>query len=127
MIYLEPKDVELQCQRGITKWDEGNYALRDRGLLESAVFAVQQVVFGVQPYPTLASAAAAYWFKIAKNHPFEQGNKRAGFLSAISFLRLNGHKLVMTNAEAIALGEAMMANEINDPHELAARLKIKRM
>jgi death on curing protein len=34
-------------------------------------------------------------FAIADNHPFEQGNKRTGFLAFRSFLLLNGYDIVM--------------------------------
>lgn len=34
--------------------------------------------------------AAAYLFHIARNHPFVDGNKRAGLICAIVFLGLNG-------------------------------------
>lgn len=35
--------------------------------------------------------AAAYLYHIVQNHPFVDGNKRAGFLAALVFLDLNGH------------------------------------
>ena len=34
--------------------------------------------------------AAAHLFHIVKNHPFVDGNKRAGVLSALVFLDVNG-------------------------------------
>lgn len=34
--------------------------------------------------------AAAYLFHIVSNHPFVDGNKRAGLLSALVFLDVNG-------------------------------------
>lgn len=34
--------------------------------------------------------AAAYLFHITRNHPFVDGNKRAGLICAIVFLGLNG-------------------------------------
>ena len=33
--------------------------------------------------------AAAYLFHIAQNHPFVDGNKRAGVMAALSFLHTN--------------------------------------
>jgi death on curing protein len=33
--------------------------------------------------------AAAYLFHIVKNHPFVDGNKRAGAMAAFTFLKLN--------------------------------------
>lgn len=37
--------------------------------------------------------AAAYLFHIVRNHPFVDGNKRAGLICAIAFLGLNGSTL----------------------------------
>jgi death-on-curing protein len=37
--------------------------------------------------------AVALMFGIARNHPFVQGNKRTGFVSALMFLRVNGWDL----------------------------------
>jgi death on curing protein len=38
----------------------------------------------------LFDMAGAYLFHIVSNHPFVDGNKRAGLLSALVFLDLNG-------------------------------------
>lgn len=40
--------------------------------------------------------AAAYLFHIVRNHPFVDGNKRVGAVSAIVFLRLNDQDLNLT-------------------------------
>ncbi len=37
--------------------------------------------------------AAAYLFHLVKNHPFMDGNKRVGAVSALVFLVLNGFEL----------------------------------
>lgn len=71
----------------------GGVGLRDRALLESAV-AQPRASFGGQfAHETLPAMAAAYLFHIVANHPFVDGNKRAGLLSALTFLALNGIKL----------------------------------
>jgi death-on-curing protein len=41
--------------------------------------------------------AAAYLFHIVKNHPFVDGNKRAGLMAALVFLHLNGVSLLEHN------------------------------
>jgi death-on-curing protein len=68
----------------------GAPALRDEGLLESAL-AMPQAGFGDEYlHRDLFEMAAAYLFHIVKNHPFADGNKRAGAVAARVFLRLNG-------------------------------------
>jgi death-on-curing protein len=90
----------------------GAVGIRDLGLLESAV-AMPQVGFaGEFLHADLFEMAAAYLFHIVKNHPFVDGNKRAGAMSAYVFLRLNGLDLQASNesfegiVRAVAEGKA---------------------
>jgi death-on-curing protein len=68
----------------------GGAGLRDRGLLESAVVQPQLFFDGEFAHPGLFEMAAAYLFHIVSNHPFVDGNKRAGVLAALVFLDVNG-------------------------------------
>jgi death-on-curing protein len=68
----------------------GSAGLRDRGLLESAVAQPQASFGGELAHDGLFAMAAAYLFHIVSNHPFVDGNKRAGMLSAVVFLDVNG-------------------------------------
>lgn len=68
----------------------GSAGLRDRGLLESAVAQPQMSFGGELAHDGLFAMAAAYLFHIVSNHPFVDGNKRAGMLSAVVFLDVNG-------------------------------------
>jgi death-on-curing protein len=67
--------------------------IRDGGLLESAVAQPQAYCFGRFLHENLFAMAAAYLFHIVKNHPFVDGNKRTGLVSAATFLCLNGYWL----------------------------------
>ena len=51
---------------------------------------------------------AAYLYHIVQNHPFIDGNKRTGAVSALTFLALNGYKLKATqdDFEAMVLSVA---------------------
>jgi death-on-curing protein len=51
---------------------------------------------GSDLYPTLVEKAAALSFSIIKNHPFVDGNKRAGHATMATFLMLNGCDLIGT-------------------------------
>jgi death-on-curing protein len=68
----------------------GSSGVRDPGLLESALLQAQAGFGGQYLHEDLTSMAAAYLFSIVKNHPFIDGNKRAGLASALTFLDLNG-------------------------------------
>jgi death-on-curing protein len=58
--------------------------------LESAVAQPQASFGGTYVHEGLFAMAAAYLFHIVSNHPFVDGNKRAGLLAAQVFLDLNG-------------------------------------
>lgn len=68
----------------------GAPGVRDMGLLESAV-AMPMAGFGDQYlHADLFEMAAAYLYHIVGNHPFVDGNKRTGTVTALAFLDLNG-------------------------------------
>lgn len=68
----------------------GRPGVRDPGLLDSAAAMPRAMFGGEYLHPDLAAMAAAYLFHIVGNHPFFDGNKRAGAAAAIVFLILNG-------------------------------------
>jgi death on curing protein len=75
----------------------GESGIRDLGLLQSAL-AMPASGFGDQYFHAdLFEMAAAYLFHLVKNHPFVDGNKRAGFVASYVFLRLNG--IIVTASE----------------------------
>ncbi|MDI1293368.1 MAG: type II toxin-antitoxin system death-on-curing family toxin [Methylobacter sp.] len=77
----------------------GPVGVRDRGLLESALFRPQNLVgYGD---PDLAALAAAYGFGLARNHPFIDGNKRTAFTVMELFLALNGQELIADDTSCI--------------------------
>jgi len=73
--------------------------VRDEGLLKSALARPQQLqAFGENP--DTIELASAYIAGILRNHPFIDGNKRAGFLAGVLFLELNGCRFGATEEEA---------------------------
>ncbi len=77
----------------------GAAGLRDLGLLESAVARPQATFGGEDLYPDLYSKTAALMDSLIRNHPFLDGNKRAGITAAGIFLVRNGLRLTATNEE----------------------------
>ena len=70
----------------------GTAGVRDMGLLESAI-AMPAAGFGDEYlHKDIYEMAAAYLFHIVQNHPFVDGNKRAGAAVAGFFLTTNGVK-----------------------------------
>ncbi|MGA3066670.1 MAG: type II toxin-antitoxin system death-on-curing family toxin [Tepidisphaeraceae bacterium] len=88
-ILLSVEEV-LEIHREQIRRHGGSAEVRDMGLLESAVGAATASVGGQPLHEDLFQTAAAYLFHIVKNHPFVDGNKRAGTAAALVFLDLNG-------------------------------------
>jgi death-on-curing protein len=58
--------------------------------------------------------AALYTIAIVRNHPFVDGNKRAGFLAGILFLELNGFDFGATEENVIQSVLALAAGELDE-------------
>lgn len=84
--------------------------VRDFGLLESALNRPRHLL--AYEVPTLPKLAGAYACGVVQNHPFNDGNKRTGFMVAATFLEVNGLRLTSTEAEVVvstlALAERKM-------------------
>jgi death-on-curing protein len=90
----------------------GAQGIRDEGLLDSALTRPENLALYGQP--DVFDCAAAYAFGLAKNHPFIDGNKRAGFLGAGMFLRLNGYRLTASQQDATLTMLALAASELSE-------------
>ncbi len=82
----------------------GTDGVRDSGSLDSALNAPFQTFDGKEIYPSLLLKAAVMCYLIISNHPFIDGNKRAGIHIMLIFLELNGIKPRYTQKELIELG-----------------------
>lgn len=76
-------------------YGDGHAGVRDLGLLESATYRPQTGY-----YADLPEMAAALMESLIINHPFLDGNKRTAFVATDTFLRLNGFRLRLDQAEA---------------------------
>ena len=77
----------------------GDPGVRDIALLESAVAQPRAMFGGQYLHDDTVTMAAAYLFHIVMNHPFVDGNKRAGALAAFVFLEMNIAELRTTENE----------------------------
>jgi len=93
----------------------GTTGLRDQGLLESALAQPQATFGGEFLHPTLVEQAAAYLYHLAKNHPFVDGNKRTAFAVMVTFLRVNGQRLTLTNDDAYDLVMQVAQGQLDKP------------
>lgn len=93
------RDVIVAVQEELLARFGGLAGIRDEGLLESALGRPQHLL--AYGEPTLSELAAAYAYGIVKNHPFMDGNKRAGFMAAYIFMGANGQDLDAPEEEAV--------------------------
>ena len=98
MKYIELEDL-LQFHALSIQLYGGGEGLRDIGRLEAAIATQEQVVFGSELYPSPHEKAAAMMRGIIADHPFSDGNKRTGILTALIFLELNGFEFVAEKGE----------------------------
>lgn len=99
----------------------GAQGLRDRGLLESALARPLQL-FSYDESADSVTLAAAYTAGIIQNHPFVDGNKRAGFLAGILFLEMNGFRFTASEEHATQAVRDLAAGRVG-LHEYAAFLR----
>jgi death-on-curing protein len=64
-------------------------AIRDLGLLESALARPQATAFGMDAYGSLHEKAAALMESLARNHALIDGNKRLAWTATRLFLAMN--------------------------------------
>ena len=90
----------------------GASGIRDEGLRDSVLARPENLLAYGQP--DAFDCAAAYASGLAKNHPFVDGNKRADFLGAGMFLRLNGFRLNASPQDATLTMLALAASDITE-------------
>ncbi len=110
-VWLERRDVDynyevLMAQHG------GLHGLPNEDTL-GATLARPQYLLAYESESSLFELAAAYGYGFARNHCFPDGNKRVALASMDIFLMLNGHDLVPDEAEAVAIVNAVAADEFS--------------
>lgn len=92
VVFLSLSEV-LQIHRDQIARYGGTAGIRDLDLLKSAVGVPMTNFGGIFLHTSLHEMAAAYLYHLVQNHPFLDGNKRVGTVSALVFLLLNGQEL----------------------------------
>jgi death on curing protein len=75
-------------------------AVRDLGLLESALGRPRASAFGEDAYPALHLKAAALLDSLARNHALVDGNKRLAWVATRLFLVFNDQDVRVPTPEA---------------------------
>jgi death on curing protein len=110
-VYLSIEQV-LALHEDLVGAFGGIAALRDRGLLESALARPAMTFGGDDLYQDLADKAAALMHSLVLNHPFVDGNKRIGVAAAEFFLERNGQRLEASDDDFEAMTLAVAEGKV---------------
>ena len=102
MRYLTVGEV-LGVYNRVIKQSGGGVGIRDLGALESAVAQPRMTFNGEELYRTIVEKASALGFSLIQNHPFIDGNKRAGHAAMEIFLMLNGFEISASVDEQVEI------------------------
>ena len=91
----------------------GLAGVRDENALEAALALARQQ-WSYEPTSDLASLAAAYAFGMARAQPFSDGNKRAAFVTMMTFLGLNKKELSATEVDVVQVMVALAGGELTE-------------
>ena len=111
-VFLTVDEVIYLHGRGIDLYG-GSHGIRDFGLVESATLAAQQSFGGEFLCQSIEEMATTYWFNLANNHGFIDGNKRVALRAADVFLARNGFDLNLSQEEAAVTTERVAAGEVS--------------
>ena len=95
---------------------------RDLTLLESALDRARNL-FAYEPRSSIFGLAATLCVGIARNHPFNDGNKRTALLTARAFLYVNGQELEPSQEDEVTTLVAVADSSLGEP-ELAQWLQL---
>lgn len=90
----------------------GAPGMRDQALLEMG--CARAMNLAAYSDASLAEIAAAYAFGISKAHAFIDGNKRTAFVTALTFLRLNGYSFRPAPVDGVRMMENLASGHVSE-------------
>ena len=119
-VWLEREDC-LAIHEMMLSQHGGLAGVRDEGLLASALARPQNRI-AYRSSSSLSALAASYAAGIVLNLPFLDGNKRTGFMLAVTFLELNGMVFTAIEESVVQYTLGLASGGIKEP-KYAAWLK----
>jgi death-on-curing protein len=93
---------------------EFSTAVVNKQLLESALNAPFAEFQGFVKYPTFHEKAGVLWYRVTKNHPLTDGNKRLGVTCFAYFCILNQQVIWASDKESIRVPEWIAAGMMTE-------------
>lgn len=91
----------------------GAAGIRDIGLIESALYQIDQSFNDAELYPSIKEKAARLCYCLISNHGFVDGNKRIGIFAMLVYIEINNDKLSYTQQELVDLGLGVASGNLN--------------
>jgi death-on-curing protein len=91
----------------------GRHGIRDRGVLESVLDRARNR-YAYEPGADLATLAACHAYGLATTQAFNDGNKRAAYLTAAIFLDLNGYHLAHEDSDIVRIMFAVAERRMSE-------------
>jgi death-on-curing protein len=91
----------------------GLIGIRDENALESALARARQRWF-YESGVDLSRLAADHAFGLSTNHPFNDGNKRVAFVTAVTFLGMNGLEFEATDEDVVATMLTLASGKLSE-------------
>lgn len=116
MRYLSISEVQYiahSLAQELMGWDEPipDFGTRYPKVLEGCLGAPKQTFAKKDLYPTLHKKAAALFYFMIKDHPFQNGNKRVAIMTMIYFLHKNGQWLKIENQKIYNFSKWVAASD----------------
>ena len=109
-LWIEEGDALAVHERSLVLHG-GAPGVRDLALLQSAL-AKPRHLAAYDESAAVEDLAASYTAGIVQNHPFNDGNKRTGFVVGVLFLELNGGRFTASEERAAEIIIRLAAGEI---------------
>lgn len=108
------KEEVLCIHRDMVRRHGGTLSIWDTNKLDAAVEAPKAGFGGIRVHKTISEVAAAYWFHISQAHAFESANKRTAFEACVTFLYLNGHRVICEHSKIIEVGVDLAIGKLTE-------------
>ena len=98
------KEKVLLLHKLLAEATGGSVGVRDEALLDSALEAAFAGFGDREFYPSKEEKGARLGFALISNHAFVDGNKRIGVYVMLSFLEMNGIRILCSDDDLIHVG-----------------------
>lgn len=112
--FLEPDVVLFMHDQALREYG-GTQGVKSEDLLHSALARPEnRWHYAESEVPDMATLVAAYAYGIARNHPFNDANKRTAWSCCVLFLRVNGVRIQVHASEAVEVMVTLASGDMEE-------------